>query len=307
MRFWPKLISEKPSLLGFAAIKAASLHIITVDDREKTPNFGKPLFNSSTLLAIPPVYIYGLRAYQTTNQGLAASGEVYAQELPRELSRVTEVRPPPVEEALKRIEGKLDHRAYLAALACVLPHEAGLSQKDPFLFEIRVGGGDIRSQFEYLKSVLGKEQRLPEPFRLGGYVDVIAVSKGKGFEGPVTRHGVKRKQHKSRKSVRAVGVLNPWHPSSIMYTVPRAGQMGFHQRVEYNKKILMAGDARERPVTPSGGFPHFGVVRGPYLIVRGSVPGPVKRLVKLRLAARPPKAKLQPPRILEMSITPLAR
>ncbi len=68
-------------------------------------------------------------------------------------------------------------------------------------------------------------------------MDVIGITKGKGFEGPVTRFGIKRKQHKSRKSVRAVGVIGPWHPAAVMYTVARAGQHGFHQRTETGKRI----------------------------------------------------------------------
>ena len=39
--------------------------------------------------------------------------------------------------------------------------------------------------------------------------------------------GRKRKQHKSRKTVREIGSLGPISPQSVMYTVPRAGQTGF--------------------------------------------------------------------------------
>jgi large subunit ribosomal protein L3 len=128
------------------------------------------------------------------------------------------------------------------------------------------------------------------------------VTKGKGFEGPVTRFGVKRKQHKSRKSVRAVGVIGPWHPATVMYTVARAGQHGFHKRVEYNKRVLLVENTEKTPITPPGDYLHFGPVKGEYTVLRGSVPGPVKRLIRLRYAVRPPKAKVQPPRILSMSI-----
>ena len=68
-----------------------------------------------------------------------------------------------------------------------------------------------------------------------------------------------------------------------MYTVARQGQMGFHQRTEYNKRILIMSNTekdRQSLVNPSGGFKHFGLVTGDYLIVRGSIPGVPKRLVK---------------------------
>ncbi|MDG6929086.1 MAG: 50S ribosomal protein L3, partial [Nitrososphaerota archaeon] len=143
--------------------------------------------------------------------------------------------------------------------------------------------------------------KFTDTFKAGMYVDVLGISKGKGFEGPITRFGVKRKQHKSRKSVRAVGVLSPWHPHGVMYTVPRGGQMGFHQRVEYNHKIMMAGDEASSPITPRGGFPHFGVLKGSYLVLKGSVPGPARRPVVVRLPLRPPTKRPKAPQVMMIS------
>jgi large subunit ribosomal protein L3 len=64
--------------------------------------------------------------------------------------------------------------------------------------------------------------------------------------------------------------------------------MGYHQRTEYDKRVLKIGvDGSE--VSPKGGFLRYGPVRGTYVILDGSVPGPAKRLVRLRYPARPPK------------------
>jgi large subunit ribosomal protein L3 len=76
-----------------------------------------------------------------------------------------------------------------------------------------------------------------------------------------------------------------------MYTVPRAGQMGFHQRTERNKRIMKISEEAE-DINPAGGFPHYGLVRGPYILVKGSVPGPAKRILKMRYADNPP-AKIE--------------
>jgi large subunit ribosomal protein L3 len=64
VRTWPQLVSEKSSLLGFAGFKAGGIHILTVDDREKTPNFGKQLLNSATVIVTPPIRIIGIRGYR---------------------------------------------------------------------------------------------------------------------------------------------------------------------------------------------------------------------------------------------------
>ena len=62
LRNWPQA-EEKPNLSGFAGFKAGMIHVLTTDDREKTPNFGKHFLNPSTVLVTPPVKIIGIRAY----------------------------------------------------------------------------------------------------------------------------------------------------------------------------------------------------------------------------------------------------
>jgi large subunit ribosomal protein L3 len=119
-------------------------------------------------------------------------------------------------------------------------------------------------------------------------MDLFAITKGKGFQGPVKRWGIKLLPRKSRKTKRGVAAIGPWKPARVLYTVPRAGQMGYHQRTEYNKRILKIGiDGKE--VTPKGGFVRYGEVKGTYIIVDGSLPGPAKRLIRLRYPARAPK------------------
>ena len=93
-----------------------------------------------------------------------------------------------------------------------------------------------------LKNHLGKEIKIDQIFETGASVDVAAITKGHGWQGVMRRWNVKKKQHKSRKTVREVGSLGPISPQSIMYTVPRAGQTGFHQRVEYDKRIMIMGN-----------------------------------------------------------------
>lgn len=302
IRTWPSVNSEKPILLGFAGFKAANIHVVTIDDREKTPNFGKPLLSSATVISTPPMKIIGLRGYAKTPSGLTSVFDIFAPELPKEMARKTRLKSVPLESAIANAQQKLAEESVLMAVVAVIPRDAGLSQKRPFVFEVGVGGGNIKAQFDYLKNLLGKEVKIKDVFQVGSYIDVSAVTKGKGVEGPITRWGVKKKQHKSRKSVRAVGTLGPISPAVIMYTVPRAGQRGFHQRLEYNKRILKIGNAaeKEQSITPLGGFLHYGVVKGDYIVVRGSVPGTAKRLIKLRYPIRAKTQKIVEPKIIEV-------
>ncbi len=282
IRNWPKVDGDKPTLLGFPGYKAGTVHVITVDDRAKTPNFGKPLFNLSSVLTIPDAQVVGMRVYGHENGGDLALGDVK-------------------QSGVGADKAPLERATRVAAVVSSVPRDVGLSQKKPIVSEVGVSGGDLKAQAEFVLGLIGKKVKFTDVFKAGMYVDVLGITKGKGYEGPVTRFGVKRKQHKSRKSVRAVGVIGPWHPAAVMYTIARAGQMGFHQRTETGKRLLLVGSGAANAITPPGGFGHFGNVGGDYAVVRGSVPGPASRFVMVRMRNRGVTGAQAPPQVIEVS------
>jgi large subunit ribosomal protein L3 len=303
IRTWPQLAGEKSSISGFAGFKAGSIHVLTIDDRDKTPNFGKQLLNPATVIATPPIRIIGIRGYKTDLYGQHAIFDVYAKDLPKEISRKFKAKPG--DDAFAQAESALDGASSVVAIASVSPRSCGISQKIPFVFEVALSGKDAKSQYGYAKTMLGREIKVGDIFQVGQNIDVLGITRGKGVEGPITRFGVKRKQHKSRKSVRAVGTLGPISPAVVMYTVARQGQRGFHQRTEYNKRILLISNSNkddEHSINPSGGFKHFGLIKGDYLIVRGSIPGVPKRIIKMRQPIRNVPKKVLEPKILEVIV-----
>ena len=303
MRTWPQLVTEKISLLGFAGFKAGGIHILTVDDREKTPNFGKQLLNAATVIATPPIKIIGIRGYKRDLYGQHAIFDVYAKDLPKELSRKFDAKS--TDDGISKAASLLESASDVMAIVAISPNSIGLGQKVPFVFEVAVSGKDPRSQYDYVKSLLGREIRNTDVFQIGQNIDVFGITRGKGIEGPITRFGVKRKQHKSRKSVRAVGTLGPISPAVVIYTVARQGQRWCQQRTEYNKRILIISNTdkdAQNSINPSGGFKHFGLVKGDYIVVRGSVPGVPKRLVKMRQPIRSVSKKVLEPKVLEVVV-----
>jgi len=301
VRNWPENGEEKLNLAGFAGFKAGVIHVLTVDDREKTPNYGKHLVNPCSVVVTPSLRIIGIRVYIGNQYGKRVLFDVYSREPPKGSPR--ESGGSSDNEKLGSLESKLDTANSVMAIVAVSADDAGLSQKKPYVFEIGVTGKDIKSKYEYLKNLLGREVRVSDVFHAGENVDVSAITRGKGIEGPITRFGVKRKQHKSRKSVRALGTLGPISPAVVTYTVPRQGQRGFHQRTEYNKRILMVSTADANDaINPSGGFKHFGIVRGDYVVLKGSIPGVPKRLIKLRFPIRDYQKKIIEPKIIEVIV-----
>jgi large subunit ribosomal protein L3 len=303
IRSWadPKL--EKSSLLGFAGYKVTNLNVLSVDDREKTPNFGKNVMNSSTLIATPPLKIIGIRAYSENTYGKNVVFDAFAKDTDKYLSKKAPFKFK--EGKLEEINGQIDKIKHVVAVVSSYPNSASLSQKKPFVWEIPIGGKDTKSKIDYVVSNIGKQVNIKDVFEAGQFIDISAITRGKGVEGPITRFGVKRKQHKSRKSVRALGTLGPISPAVVTYTVPRQGQRGFHQRTEYNKRILIISNSdkdSDFKINPKGGFEHYGLVKNDYIIVKGSVAGVPKRLIKMRFPMRTDIKKVVEPKVLEVLV-----
>ena len=126
-------------------------------------------------------------------------------------------------------------------------------------------------------------------FKEGEYLDSVSVTKGKGFEGPVKRFGVKLQSRKTEQIHRKTGALGQKEPGKVRYTIPREGQLGFHTRTELNKRILKFIDAKD--IIPKGGFVNSYAPKSECVLIEGSIPGPKKRLIRFRQALRPPKQR----------------
>ncbi len=176
----------------------------------------------------------------------------------------------------------------IRVIASTIPLITGLGKKKPELIEIRIGGGkEFNERIEYAKKILGGYVSVNNVFREGQFIDIIGVTKGKGFQGVIKRFGVKElpRWHKHRKGSRKIGSRSPGF--GTVSTTPQPGQMGFHRRTEYNKRIIKIGE-NGLEITPSGGFIGYGIVKTNYILIQGSVIGPRKRTLILRYPIRPP-------------------
>ncbi len=303
IRHWPS-VEQGPTLLGFMGYKAGMTHVFLVDDQESSPNFGKETIHPATVVDVPPITVCAIKAYTKNQSGLQTFTEAWMKEPPKDLNRV--FTPPEnfnPEKAFKKMEDALDKIKEFRLVVTTQPRLAsGVPKKKPDTMEIKIDGGTTKEQLEHAKKLLGKTVSIINVFKEGQFVDVISITKGKGFQGPVKRWGVKILPRKSRKTKRGVAVIGPWHPTRVLYSVPRAGQMGYFQRTEYNKRILKIG-ADGKEITPKGGFIRYGPVRGTYLLLDGSLPGPPKRLIRLRHPVRAPKETPEtPPKITHTSL-----
>lgn len=258
---WPE--KEEAMLLGFAGYKAGMTQVMAIDQQKTSPSFNQEIAIPVTILECPPLKIKGIKAYEQTTQGLKLIPNAKLEEKKTHIKQVRLL-----------VETKPPHK------------------KKTETFELGIGGAPEQA-LEYAKSMLNKEVKASEVFKPGDYVDVMGVTKGKGIQGVVKRWGAKIQGRKAKGKRRHVGVLNPWKPARTMWTSLQAGQMGYHNRTSLNSRVLKLGeDGKE--VTKKGGLPHYGVVKGDYLLLRGSVPGTKKRLILVRHAIRISKEKELP-------------
>ncbi|GAU40841.1 hypothetical protein TSUD_111730 [Trifolium subterraneum] len=203
------------------------------------------------------------------------------------------------DEGKKNIQTQLEKLKY-ATVIRVLAHTQirkmkGLKQKKAHIMEIQVNGGTIAQKVDFAYNFFEKQVHIDAVFQKDEMIDIIGVTKGKGYEGVVTRWGVTRLPRKTHKGLRKVACIGAWHPARVSFTVARAGQNGYHHRTELNKKIYKLGktgeethdaqtefDRTEKDITPMGGFPHYGIVKEDYLMIKGGCVGPKKRVVTLR-------------------------
>ncbi|MEM2005701.1 MAG: 50S ribosomal protein L3 [Zestosphaera sp.] len=307
VRSWPEVGFETPKPLAFLGYKVGMTHVIMVDDREGRPTHGQEIFVPVTVIETPPMIPLAARFYEATLSGLRTLTEVWKTppedlEIHRRVKTLS-VSTDAFERAVRRLEEMRDRVARISLIMSSQPKlTGGLSKKVPDVIEVRLGGGDLETQLSYALELLGRPVRIADVFNAGQFIDVIGVTKGKGFQGVVKRFGVRElpKWHKHRKGYRRIGARSPAY--GTVSTVPQPGQMGFHRRTEYNKRILMIGEDGSK-VTPVSGFPHYGLVKTDYVVVAGSVQGTPKRPLILRWPVRPPKwAPGKAPKVVYISL-----
>ncbi|PUA32688.1 MAG: 50S ribosomal protein L3 [Candidatus Terraquivivens tikiterensis] len=294
VKFWPDYKGE-PRPLGFLAYKAGVTSVYYVDTTPNSPTQGTEVQKLATILSAPPVIVAGIVLYKDEGGKLVELTKIWSKNIPPEINRKVVGLKPNEDEKLKRIDELRKEVSEVRLIIASQPKLVRLPKKKPDILEVKVGGDDVQKCLDYALSKLGKELLPSEVFREGEFVDVIAVTTGLGFQGVVKRYGVKILPRKSRKTKRGVGAIGPWKPPYVMYTIPRSGQMGFHRRTEFNKRVLKL-ESDGVKLTPKSGFHKFGILRSNAIVLEGSVPGTPKRPIVLRVAARPP-AHQEPPRI----------
>lgn len=284
--------------LNFYGYKVGMVHLIAQSLHAGGKMDKQDMQIPTTIIECPPVHVFGVRAYTHDAYGLHIAGEVSVDKLEKSAQKklthfkkksthkkhVNETKKQKDSFSFEKMESMKEKINHIRLLVHTHPEKTSFGQKKAEIAEVALSG-KIEEQIAFAKQKLGQTLVVSEVFKEHQYVDVKAVTRGFGMGGVVARFGVKTFRPKA-KYIRAVGSISPLNPKTVQFSVARPGQLGYHNRTEFNKHILkIATDATK--INSKAGFEHYGPVKNEFVLIAGSVPGPVKRLVGLRECIRP--------------------
>mmetsp|Transcript_63591 Transcript_63591/g.150676 ORF Transcript_63591/g.150676 Transcript_63591/m.150676 type:complete len:402 (+) Transcript_63591:47-1252(+) len=313
--------SKPCALTAFMGYKAGMTHIMREVDKPGSKLNKKEVVEAVTILECPAMVVVGVVGYIKTPRGLRSLTTVWAKHLNNDFKRrlyknwykskkkaftkyqdVDAGRSKDLEKELGRIKR---HCQVVRVIAHTQVSKLKLGQMKAHVMEIQVNGGSVSDKVDYAKGLFEQQIRFNQVFTENEMIDTIGITRGHGFNGVVSRFGVTKLPRKTHKGLRKVACIGAWHPARVSRTVARAGQLGYHHRTEMNKKIYKIGEAvkqadgqfkhtnattdfdlTEKAITPLGGFPHYGSVLEDYVMIKGCVTGPKKRVVTFRKSLR---------------------
>jgi len=317
---FPKDDKSKPvHLTAFLGYKAGMTHVVREVDRPGSKVHKKEVVEAVTIIETPPMIVVGVVGYIETPKGLRTFKTIWAEHLSDECRRrfyknwycckkkaFSKAALKWQDDAGKKeIEKDFNKLKRYCVVVRVLAHTQmklmNRRQKKSHIMEIQLNGGTVPQKVDWAREHMEKAVPVHQVFNADDMIDVIGVTKGKGFKGVTSRWHTKKLQRKTHKGLRKVACIGAWHPSRVSFSVARAGQKGYHHRTEMNKKIYRMGqgvhtkdgkviknngsteyDITEKTITPMGGFPHYGEVKNDFVMLRGCCVGPKKRVITLR-------------------------
>lgn len=291
--------SDKPRAMAFAGYKAGMTHAMIFDNKKGSPTFGMEIQMPCTIIECPPLKVISVRAYHKTMKGDQPLSEAFAAEMPKGMDRKISVGKFKTDEKMAQLEKMVDKISIVRMIVATNPLQTAFAKKTPEVFEIEVGGKTGKEKLDFAKSLLGKDIVASDVMKEGEVVDTIAVTIGKGTEGPVKRFHIRIQDRHAKQKRRHVGAISQQVPRKVRWQAPTAGQLGFQRRTEMNKRVIKIGEGKD--IMPKSGIHRYGVLKSSFVLLKGSVAGPKKRLIMMRASIRPPKVRVAVPEIREIA------
>jgi large subunit ribosomal protein L3e len=320
VKAFPKDDPKKPiHLTAFLGFKAGMTHVVREVEKPGSKVHKKEVVDAVTILETPPMIIVGVVGYIETPKGLRKFKTLYAEHLGddcrrrfyknwfrakrKAFTRASKKWQDP--NGKQEIERDLNKMKKYCTVIRVIAHTQQKilhkRQKKAHIMEIQLNGGTIPQKVDWAREHFEKQVTINDVIAEDEMIDIVGVTKGHGRKGVTSRWHTKKLPRKTHKGLRKVACIGAWHPARVSIFVARAGQKGFFHRTELNKKVYRIGkavlqdgkpttknnastdtDTTEKNITPMGGFKHYGIVNQDFVMLKGCVMGPRKRVITIR-------------------------
>jgi large subunit ribosomal protein L3e len=300
--------------MGF---KAGMTHVVREVTKPGSKLHNKETAEAVSLIETPPMTVVGVVGYTKTPFGLRPFRTIWAKHVndgfkkrivrnwykTKKTNAFSKLATRYGNEAeLKKLTDLLKKHCFVIRAVChtqmVVNNQKrirGVQMKKDPIMEFQVNGGTVAEKVDWVVSKFEQDVRFGDFFKKDEMLDLICITTGKGFKGVTSRWHTKKLPRKTHKGLRKVACIGAWHPARVSYSVARAGQKGYHHRTAINKKIYRMGTKEELPksgtaesdvtsksINPMGGFVRYGNIKNDFVMLKGAIGGPRRRLLTLR-------------------------
>uniref|UniRef100_H3ABQ3 Large ribosomal subunit protein uL3 n=1 Tax=Latimeria chalumnae TaxID=7897 RepID=H3ABQ3_LATCH len=320
VKSFPKDDPSKPiHLTAFMGYKAGMTHIVREVDRPGSKVNKKEVVEAVTIVETPPLVVVGIVGYVQTPRGLRAFRTIFSEHISDECKRrfyknwykskkkafTKYCKKWQDEDGKKQLEKDFSSMKKYCQVIRVIVHTQmrllPIRQKKAHLMEIQVNGGTVAEKVDWAREKLEQQIAVSNVFSQDEMIDVIGVTKGKGYKGVTCRWHTKKLPRKTHRGLRKVACIGAWHPARVALHIHRRRRARTHTHTPCNRRIYKVGkgyhtkdgklvknngstdyDVSDKSINPLGGFVHYGEVKNDFLLLKGCVIGTKKRVLTLR-------------------------
>uniref|UniRef100_A0A2K6V1L5 60S ribosomal protein L3 n=1 Tax=Saimiri boliviensis boliviensis TaxID=39432 RepID=A0A2K6V1L5_SAIBB len=152
-------------------------------------------------------------------------------------------------------------------------HLLPLHQKKAHLTEIQVNGGTVSEKLDWARERLEQQVPVNQVFGQDKMIDVIGVTKGKGYKGVTSHWHTKKLSCKTHRGLRKVACIG-------IYKIGQGYLIKNGKLIKNNASTDY--DLSDKSINALGGFVHYGEVTSDFVMLKGCVVGIKKRVLTLR-------------------------
>uniref|UniRef100_A0A2K6GV87 60S ribosomal protein L3 n=1 Tax=Propithecus coquereli TaxID=379532 RepID=A0A2K6GV87_PROCO len=277
VKSFPKDDPSKPvHLTAFLGYKAGMTHIVREVDRPGSKVNKKEVVEAVTIVETPPMVVVGIVGYVETPRGLRTFKTIFAEHISDECKRrfyknwhkskkkafTKYCKKWQDEDGKKQLEKDFSSMKKYCQVIRIIAHTQmrllPLRQKKAHLMEIQVNGGTVAEKLDWARERLEQQVPVNQVFGQDEMIDVIGVTKGKGYKGELRNCGTIPVAFLLRTALwPGLAGVGGW------------GDLNLEESFPQNDSLF-------------GGFVHYGEVTNDFVMLKGCVVGTKKRVLTLR-------------------------